>query len=91
MNEPHPEILAELRIITNKLDGLHAETARMRRTLTGDSEPENGLAFRVKGCEDDIADINGDREGVKKWAWGAIGSAILGIVAMLVGWSKGGN
>lgn len=91
MNAPHPEILAELRIITSKIEELHSETARLRRTLTGDSEPENGLAFRVKSCEADIADINGDREGVKKWAWGAIGSAILGVGAMLVGWAKGGN
>jgi len=28
---------------------------------------------------------------VKKWAWGAIGSAVLGVVAMVVGWLKGGN
>lgn len=91
MNEPHPEILAELRIITSKIEGLHTETSRLRRTLTGDSEPENGLAFRVKSCEDDIADINGDRESVKKWAWGAIGSAVLALLAMVAGWLKGGN
>lgn len=79
--------------INNKADAIataheatHGEVVRLRRIITGESEPEHGIVLRLRNVEERLDRICADRAAIRNWAFSAVGAAVISILGAL--WSK---
>lgn len=97
---PENDILTAVRELGKAIEGIRidqavaatesraarAELETLRRIITGESEPERGLVLRLRNLENHVEALRDESRAVKKWAWSAIGSAIIGVSSAL--WHK---
>lgn len=97
------DILTAIKEITKSVEGIRIDQAvaahesraarkeleTIRRIITGDSEPERGLSFRLHKLEGHVEALRDESRAVKKWAWSAIGSAVIGVTSAV--WHKLSN
>lgn len=76
----------EQQVSNHRLGVLHEETSKMRRTISGDSEPERSMVHRLMRVEGTVEEIQQERGRIKGWAWGAISSAVAAVASVV--WSR---
>ena len=76
----------EQQVSNHRLGVLHEETSKMRRTISGDSEPERSMVHRLMRVEGTVEEIQAERGRIKGWAWGAISSALAAVASVV--WAK---
>lgn len=73
------EIKTTQAVAANHAETMTKELERVRRIITGESEPERGLVLRLRNIETVVEEIQREARAVKSWTWTAIGSALIGL------------
>lgn len=77
------EIRRDQAVAAQEMAATKTDVAKMCKIITGESEPERGLVLRLKALEQGVDGLRQDHHAIRSWAWSAIGSAVVGIGALL--------